>query len=381
MDRVAVAHLGRPTFLHSHTHPPPNTHTPPTQQLPALVPAVLDVLGPVASDEGKHPASSASNGAPGSKEAALVCVTALLAAVPQFLNPFLPRLVGRLLSTHEGGGAAAEGAASSNMAHALALLATAIPPRLLLPVLFAQFAEAAQEEEEEEDGGPGVGNDGLQRAQGAVRLLAVLRQAIEHHKRGDLLQGQGLAGITAFVLRVLNFRAEVLRPLLLREEGESAGSETKRAKKEKKRKDGRKQRQEEEERGFGSVSAVVAACDAVEAAACEAVVALVLRLNEEELRPLFLTLAHWRGEGVGEGLPRRLPFFRVVDALAEKLRVRACMRAWRWSYDSILCRLCVCCVCLSCCIIIMCPSAIWWMGTQPKPLGPYGPVTSWNIKA
>ena len=69
----------------------------------------------------------------------------------------------------------------------------------------------------------------------------------------------------------------------------------------------------------------------VEEVVCETVVALVLRLNEEELRPFFLHVAHWKKAGEGgreegrEGArgSRRLVFYRLVDHLVGTLRVRA----------------------------------------------------------
>lgn len=73
----------------------------------------------------------------------------------------------------------------------------------------------------------------------------------------------------------------------------------------------------------------------VEEMLCGSLLSLVMKLNEEELKPLFFSLAHWKstsGEeeeamkakeaaGGGDPLARRLVFYRVVSHLAEALRV------------------------------------------------------------
>lgn len=70
----------------------------------------------------------------------------------------------------------------------------------------------------------------------------------------------------------------------------------------------------------------------VEESVSESFVSMVLKLSEDELRPLFLKIAHWKasaavedagkkGKKKGGALARRMAFFRVVNHLAEKLRV------------------------------------------------------------
>lgn len=66
----------------------------------------------------------------------------------------------------------------------------------------------------------------------------------------------------------------------------------------------------------------------VEAEASFAIVALVMKLSEMELRPIFLHLCEWKAAGFGEGveatlsqLDRRLSFYRVLDGLSSSLRV------------------------------------------------------------
>lgn len=66
----------------------------------------------------------------------------------------------------------------------------------------------------------------------------------------------------------------------------------------------------------------------METEASSALVALVMKLSEVELRPLFLHLCEWKTAVSGEGaeaklgkLDRRLSFYRVLDSLASSLKV------------------------------------------------------------
>lgn len=67
----------------------------------------------------------------------------------------------------------------------------------------------------------------------------------------------------------------------------------------------------------------------VDAQSAASVVALVMKLSEVELRPLFLRLCEWKLESLtGDGdaevgrLDRRLSFYRVLDELGAALKVR-----------------------------------------------------------
>lgn len=80
----------------------------------------------------------------------------------------------------------------------------------------------------------------------------------------------------------------------------------------------------------GSAPQVRASADLVESEASSALVCLVMKLSEVELRPLFLHLCEWKA-GVSAGdnrktasalLDRRLPFYKVLDGLAGALKVR-----------------------------------------------------------
>lgn len=75
----------------------------------------------------------------------------------------------------------------------------------------------------------------------------------------------------------------------------------------------------------------------METEASSAMVSLVMRLSEVELRPLFLHLCEWKAAIASEdgsreatlgGLDRRLSFYRVLDGLSGSLKVRA--RAFWW---------------------------------------------------
>lgn len=66
----------------------------------------------------------------------------------------------------------------------------------------------------------------------------------------------------------------------------------------------------------------------METEATAALVSLVMKLSEAELRPLFLHLCEWKAGVSGDGpqamlglLDRRLSFYRVLDGLAAALKV------------------------------------------------------------
>lgn len=79
----------------------------------------------------------------------------------------------------------------------------------------------------------------------------------------------------------------------------------------------------------GSAPEVRTSADLVEAEASSAMVSLVMRLSEVELRPLFLHLCEWKAAIAAEdgskeatlgGLDRRLSFYRVLDGLSAALK-------------------------------------------------------------
>lgn len=68
----------------------------------------------------------------------------------------------------------------------------------------------------------------------------------------------------------------------------------------------------------------------METEASSAMVSLIMRLSEVELRPLFLHLCEWKAAIAAEdgskeatlgGLDRRLSFYRVLDGLSAALKV------------------------------------------------------------
>lgn len=80
-----------------------------------------------------------------------------------------------------------------------------------------------------------------------------------------------------------------------------------------------------------SVFQVRASATMVDTEVSAAMVSLVMKLSEVELRPLFLDLCEWKASGGGgyeesatvlSALDRRLSFYRVLDGLASALRVR-----------------------------------------------------------
>ena len=82
---------------------------------------------------------------------------------------------------------------------------------------------------------------------------------------------------------------------------------------------------------FFVILQVRASADLVETEASSAMVSLVMKLSELELRPLFLHLCEWKAAVAAEdgskeatlgGLDRRLSFYRVLDGLSAALKVR-----------------------------------------------------------
>lgn len=77
-----------------------------------------------------------------------------------------------------------------------------------------------------------------------------------------------------------------------------------------------------------SITQVRASAYLVETEATAALVALVMKLSEVELRPLFLYLCEWKAAVGGDGphaalgvLDRRISFYRVLEGLAGALKV------------------------------------------------------------
>jgi hypothetical protein len=256
-------------------------------KLPAFVTTVLDRLDSPSPPPSPPPARSSSPGVP---DAALVCVTSLLTAVPNFLNPFLPRLLSCLLHTSTF--------PSYTLSSVLDLIATALPARLLLPILFAAYPST-------------LTPSSPPSPEAMLRLFRVVRRVIETQQREALLGGHGKGGggvnvWTGFFLLAMDYRNHV---------GWTEGG-----------KEGKRKRPRGEEGMLEGEGGDRARVEEVEEAVCESMLALVLRLNEEELRALFLRVAHWRksGDGAREGgrRSRRLVFYRLLGYLVETLRVR-----------------------------------------------------------
>lgn len=99
----------------------------------------------------------------------------------------------------------------------------------------------------------------------------------------------------------------------------------------------------------GPAPQIRASADLVESESSSALVCLVMRLSEVELRPLFLHLCEWKA-GVSAGddtkatlavLDRRLSFYKVLDGLAGALKVRRRKRQCSVCFVGLqLCQLC-----------------------------------------
>jgi U3 small nucleolar RNA-associated protein 10 len=139
-------------------------------KLPRLVPCLLEVLA-LPAVQGSPPVAVVA-------DAALVGLTAVIASVPNFLHPFLPRLLAALLEPRQ----------SQQHAHrALSLLAKGTPARLLLPVLFSSYARGRSM-------GPAA----------VVRMLGLLSEAVQHCQRAEVVAH--LPQLTSFFLTAMDFR-------------------------------------------------------------------------------------------------------------------------------------------------------------------------------
>lgn len=94
-------------------------------RLPRTMPVLLDAL---------DWANTTATDDDDTREAAVVALSAIIATLPNFLNPFLPRTIASLLHPALTSTASAQ--------RALSLLASSVAPRLLLPVLIAAFPAA-----------------------------------------------------------------------------------------------------------------------------------------------------------------------------------------------------------------------------------------------
>ncbi|CAM9545090.1 unnamed protein product [Scytosiphon promiscuus] len=260
--------------------------------LPRFFPAMLRAL------ESQASAVAAQTGRGGGQSllwtSALSAVATVAASLPSFLSPYLKRILAVALRpaavsaiTSSGGGVSAASAGSKQAAdRVLSLLAAGVEPRLLVPAVCGAYAVCVEGGEDE---------DGLLSAAGSVaRLLAYVQEIVASLEKEAA--SAALPQFTRLLTQALDFRRQ------------HAG---------------------------GSAPQVRASADLVEKEASSALVSLVMRLSEVELRPLFVHLCEWKG-GVSEAgddddkeiatkaklgvLDRRLSFYRVLEGLAGALK-------------------------------------------------------------
>ncbi|CAM9409783.1 unnamed protein product [Discosporangium mesarthrocarpum] len=266
--------------------------------LPRFFPPMLDALeqcsAPADSDSRKagQAMSGTGAGAPargaesGSvtllQTSALSAVATVAASLPAFLHPYLGRILPLVLGAAGGGAQAGAGTGvASGVRHAsdrvLTLLAVGVEARLLIPAVSSAYDRCSNEGE----------------APAVARLLVYVREVVTGLKQETV--STSLPQLMALLTRALDFRRLHAPP----SDGDSAG------------------------------------VDLVDTEATEALLALVMRLSEAEMRPLFIRLCEWKsalgGGGKGEEgeqpgevelgeLDRKLSFYRVLDGLSGVLK-------------------------------------------------------------
>ncbi|CAM9674824.1 unnamed protein product [Hapterophycus canaliculatus] len=260
--------------------------------LPRFFPAMLQAL----ESQGSTAASTGHGGRGGGQSllwtSALSAVATVAASLPSFLSPYLGRILAVSLrpaatdTFASGSGASGPGAGSKQAAdRVLSLLAAGVEPRLLVPAVCGAYAGCVE----------GGGDKGglLPAARSVARLLAYVQEIVAGLEKEAA--SAALPQLTRLLTQALDFRRR------------HAG---------------------------GSAPQVRAGVDVVEAEASSALVGLVMRLSEVELRPLFVHLCEWKGgvSDAGDGddesamkatlgvLDRRLSFYRVLDGLAGALK-------------------------------------------------------------
>ncbi|CAM9637092.1 unnamed protein product, partial [Phaeothamnion confervicola] len=293
-------------------------------KLPVFFPAVLSALEWCGSGAAAPGEAGTAKAVRLLQASALSAVATVAASLPQFLSPFLRRTLAAALApaVHNGGGG--DASVTANADCVLRLLARGVQMRVLLPAVVDTFPVCAAR------GPASVG-----------ALLAFAADAVGALTRADA--AIHLQALAEFYMLALDYRRSVAAaaaaPVQL---VPAAGGDTMVV--------------EEETAGIaraaGALRAAVAAAAAdaagvaaVEERATAALMALVLRLNEDELRPLFLQLCEWKsaliidplaggvgaiGGGSGGGgaalatdtasVDRFIAFFAAVERLAATLK-------------------------------------------------------------
>ncbi|CAM9363618.1 unnamed protein product [Chrysoparadoxa australica] len=199
----------------------------------------------------------------------LASLATISQALPQFLHPYISRILAALLHPSLLLAAASSPKIASNLQRILDLTALGVRPRLLLPALGSVYPNTAS-------GG----------ARSTCKLMQLLKAVVE---------GMEHAEVEVYMPQATNL-------LLLAMDWRRSNPEADSADK-----------------------------DLVDFTVGEALVGLVLRLNESQLRPMFLRLCDW-SKALGDGgsgesadeeqqsLDRRITLFTVAGSLSEALR-------------------------------------------------------------
>ncbi|CAM9381439.1 unnamed protein product [Ectocarpus fasciculatus] len=260
-------------------------------RLPRFFPAMLEALefqkpSTAAVVEGAAGVEGRGGGRSLLWTSALSAVATVAASLPSFLSPYLGRILAVALRPASAGAGSSGGpsAAGSKQAadRVLSLLATGVEARLLVPAVCGAYAGCVESVKAGEEKAVGPA------ARSIARLLAYVQEIVAGLEKEAA--SAALPQFTRLLTQALDFRRQ---------------------------------------HACGSAPQVRESAALVETEASSALVGLVMRLSEVELRPLFLHLCEWKaGVSSGEGdlkatlgaLDRRLSFYRVLDGLAGALK-------------------------------------------------------------
>ncbi|CAM9975544.1 unnamed protein product [Ectocarpus sp. 13 AM-2016] len=260
-------------------------------RLPRFFPAMLEALEfqrpfTAAVTEGAAGVGGRGGGRSLLWTSALSAVATVAASLPSFLSPYLGRILAVALRPASAGAGSSGGpsAAGSKQAadRVLSLLATGVEARLLVPAVCGAYAGCVESVKEGEEEGVGASGRSI------ARLLAYVQEIVVGLEKEAA--SAALPQFTRLLTQALDFRRQ---------------------------------------HACGSTPQVRGSAALVETEASSALVGLVMRLSELELRPLFLHLCEWKaGVSSEEGdlkatlgaLDRRLSFYRVLDGLAGALK-------------------------------------------------------------
>ncbi|CBJ49062.1 conserved unknown protein [Ectocarpus siliculosus] len=260
-------------------------------RLPRFFPAMLEALEfqtpfTTAVTDGAAGAGGRGGGRSLLWTSALSAVATVAASLPSFLSPYLGRILAVALrpASAGAGSSGSPAAAGSKQAadRVLSLLSTGVEARLLVPAVCGAYSGCVESVKAGEEEGVGAAGRSI------ARLLAYVQEIVAGLEKAAA--SAALPQLTRLLTQALDFRRQ---------------------------------------HASGSTPQVRESAALVETEASSALVGLVMRLSEVELRPLFLHLCEWKaGVSSGEGdlkatlgaLDRRLSFYRVLDGLAGALK-------------------------------------------------------------